>query len=168
MHNFFIDPQDLFLLIFFDPVLCSLTHENKSDGHWVISWLFWVGSMYWFWTSQWLHVWYLFIGLFVQKFSTSKKVLNRHHADLFPNERVESLGICLWYNSSVTGHLLFIMEMHAGREGGGEIERGECTSYEHHSIEAKSMVYVTVYIAPLLSLPLHTHTHTHTFTAGTP
>ena len=37
----------------------------------------------------------LFIGFIVQMVSTSKKVLNHHHADPFPSERVEYGHTCL-------------------------------------------------------------------------
>ena len=47
----------------------------------------------------------LFIGFIVQMVSTSKKVLNHHHADPFPSERVEYGHICLSCNSTVTGRV---------------------------------------------------------------
>ena len=113
--------------------------------------------LYWFWTSRWLHVWYLFIGFIVQMLHTSKKVLNRHHVD--PSlVREWSLDIYVsqiiplsqdthsWSPTSV--HVV-----HVGEEGKGE-------ELWISLILKASTVYVTVYTATIAP-PTHTHTHTH-------
>ena len=117
--------------------------------------------LYWFWTSRWLHVWYLFIGFVVQMVSTSKKVLNHHHVYRpFSSERVESGHICLPNNSTVTGHSLLITYKYAcGACGGGGEGRRVMNIINTESVYGLCNCLHSHHCPP----PTHTHTHTHSF-----
>ena len=93
--------------------------------------------------------------------STSKKVLNHHHADLFPSKRGWSLGII--YVSHIISlsqrtHSWSPTRSHVGKGGGGEREE---------NVQVMNIITIESWVHGLYnclySPPTHTHTPSHSF-----